>query len=297
MSTPGIYENMPAAVYHAIPAVSNSRLTQLLRSPAHLRAYIEEPRESTEAQIIGSAADVLTLEPHLFNELYAIADICSAIKKGDGLRCSNAGSRYLDGKWFCGTKGHAPEGAGDSGKIALSPEDYSKCQRIAAAVRSHPRIGKLLASPGRAQLSVVWIDTETGLLCKGRIDYLAESLGVVVDLKTTEDARPRALEKSIAEYGYHRQLSFYQAGLRENGIDMKHLVFAAVEKKAPFAVAGYRLSDGAADEGRIELRTLLNQYAELQTKPMADWPAYSEDITDISIPAWAFGRVMEGIAA
>jgi hypothetical protein len=294
---PGVYEGLSAEAYHAIEAVSNSRLTQLLRSPAHLRAYIEEPRESTEAQLIGSAADVLTLEPELFDERYAVAGICAAIKKGDGLRCTNTGTKYLDGEWFCGTKGHAPDGAMRSEKIAISPEDKVRCERVAEAVRSHPKIGKILASPGRAQLTIVWRDPGTGLLCKGRIDYLSDAFGAALDMKTTKDARPHSFEKSIAEYGYHRQLPFYEDGLRENGIDLKHLVFAAVEKEPPFAVAGYRLSDGAADEGRIELRALLHRYAELQDTPMAEWPAYGEAIEDISIPAWAFGRVKEGAFA
>lgn len=291
---PGIYENVSHEAYHAIDAVSNSRLTVLLRSPAHLRAYIEEPRASTPAQTIGSAADVLTLEPDQFDARYAVAGICAAIKKGDGLRCSNTGTKYLDGEWFCGTKGHAPEGAGEPDKIALSQDDVVRCRRIADAVRSHPKIGKILASPGRAQLTIVWRDPGTGLLCKGRIDYLSDAFGIALDLKTTKDARAFSFEKSVAEYGYHRQLAFYEDGLRENGIQLGHLVFAAVEKEAPFAVAGYRLSGGAADEGRIELRLLLDRYAELQDVPMADWPGYGEDIDDISIPAWAFSRVKEG---
>jgi hypothetical protein len=295
MSTPapGIYPNVAPEEYHAWDAISNSRLTQLLRSPAHLRAYIEEPREPTEALIIGSAADVMTLTPDRFEDLYTSAGQCEAIKKGDGQRCTSSGSLYLDGKWYCGTKSHAPEGAGPSERTILTPAQYSKCLRIAASVRAHPRIGRLLGAPGRAQLAVVWTDEATGLLCKGLIDWFSDQFGVVLDLKTTRDARRFAFEKSIADFGYHRQLAFYEDGLKANGVTMKHLVFAAVEKEPPFAVAGYRLSTGAADEGRTELRHLLQQYAALRETPMDEWPAYDTDITEIALPAWAYGRIQE----
>lgn len=294
----GIYEDMPAAQYHAIEAASNSRLSRLVVSPAHLRAYMEQPPKQTDAMVIGSAVHTLALEPHLWPALYAVAGVCSATTKG-GAPCSNGGSRYLDGAWFCGVKGHAPDEAGDPGLTVLSAESAERCQRTAGAIRSHPRISKLLEAGGRAELSVVWTDEDTGLLCKARIDWLAETAagGVALDIKTTTDASPRGFERVIADRGYHRQLAFYEEGLRAHGVELRHLVFAAVEKEPPFACAAYRLDDSAAYEGRAEYRTLLRQYAALIEKPREAWPAYGDDIMDLALPPWAYGRITEGVAA
>jgi hypothetical protein len=295
----GIYEDVPAHVYHALDAASNSRLARLVPpyTPAHLRAYLEEPPKQTDAMVLGSAIHTCTFEPHLFEAGYMVAGTCAATTKS-GSPCSNGGKLHLAGGWYCGVKGHAPEAASDPvdlGISVLSDDAWHKCQRTAEAVRAHPKIGKLLGLPGRAEVTVVWVDQETGLLCKGRIDWLVETSSgwVALDLKTTTDASPRGFERTIADRGYHRQLPMYADGLAANEIELRHLVFAAAEKEPPFAVAGYRLEDGAADEGRIEYRALLRQYAELVQKPRDEWPGFDTDIIPLALPAWAYGRITE----
>jgi hypothetical protein len=293
----GIYEDVPAHVYHALDAASDSRLARLVPpyTPAHLRAYLEEPPKQTDAMALGSAIHTCTFEPHLFEAGYMVAGTCAATTKS-GSPCSNGGKLHLAGGWYCGVKGHAPEAASDPvdlGISVLSDDAWQKCQRTAEAVRAHPKIGKLLGLPGRAEVTVIWVDQETGLLCKGRIDWLVETSSgwVALDLKTTTDASPRGFERTIADRGYMRQLPFYEDGLRAHGMDLKHLVFVAAEKEEPFAVAAYRLSEGAADEGRIQYRELLRRYAALLDVPREEWPAWGDDIMDISLPAWAFGQV------
>src|SRR5262245_8459627 len=67
---PGVYPNVPMEAYHRWNAVSNSRLTKLDRSPAHLLAYLTEPPEDTKATAEGRAIHCAVLEPDDFVNRY-----------------------------------------------------------------------------------------------------------------------------------------------------------------------------------------------------------------------------------
>lgn len=103
----GIYEDVPADTYHAWDAASNSRLSHLLRSPAHCREAIDNPPDPTPAQILGTAAHYCILEPDLFEQRYTVPGRCEATKR-DGQRCTNVGVVCRNGEWFCGVRGHDP---------------------------------------------------------------------------------------------------------------------------------------------------------------------------------------------
>lgn len=86
---PGIYPDMPAAEYHAAPAASKSDLDKIARSPAHYRAYKENPPEQTKAMALGTAFHTLVLEPEKFSGDYCLAlrrqDVPEAIEDRDQL--------------------------------------------------------------------------------------------------------------------------------------------------------------------------------------------------------------------
>jgi hypothetical protein len=289
---PGVYRGVSSADYHALPFCSNSRLSLLKRSPAHLRADLDAPREVTDAMRLGTAIHSAVLEPEDFETRYTEANACEATKK-DGSPCSNPGVGRVGGVWGCGVRGHLP--AGDRDRIeVLSRDEFFACFAIRDAIRSHPRIGKLLSGDGENELTVIWDDPDTGVRCKARIDRLArhpKAGGVLVDLKSTTDAREAAFTRKVFDLGYYRQFGMYQDALRAHGVETLHMVIVAVEKEAPYAVAGYRLTEAAADAGRQELRTLMKRYAECERS--GNWPGYSEEITELSLPTWAWSHLDE----
>ena len=284
---PGIYEGVPEHIYHSWRLASNSALTKLKRSPAHLRASWERPTDPTAAMRFGTAVHCAVLEPERFAALYATAEQCGATT-AKGERCANNGTARYGGVWRCGRH---PVKDVEPDALELLPEDQiAACKAIRANLHAHPKLRKLLLAPGTTELSVVWDDAETGVRCKARIDRLCEiGGGIVLDLKTTSDARPFAFAKKIFEFGYYRQKAMYQDALRAHGVDTEHLVFAAIENEAPYLVAGYRLSDGAADMGRAELRVLLRRFARCMDADT--WPGYDPDIQEISLPAYAWDAI------
>jgi hypothetical protein len=177
--------------------------------------------------------------------------------------------------------------------FVLPEEDYTSCLRMRDAVNRHASASRLLSGAGDVELSLVWEQDGLDVLCKGRLDRLSPGIagGAIVDIKTTRDASPREFERAIFTHGYHRQAAFYLDGARAHGIPAKHFVIIAVEKEPPYAVAVYRVSEGAIDAGQEQLRVLLAKYAECEQKD--EWPAYPDVVRDIALPDWAWKQIDE----
>lgn len=267
--TPGIYD-IPAAEYHQSPGLSKGGIDRLLSSPLHYYDHFlapdREPSTPTDAMIIGSAVHTATLEPDLFGPQYCCAP--TGIDK-----------RTKDGKAAWGAFV-----AENAGKVVLSADDFERVQKIAAAVRAHPTVQKILAD-GRAEQSVYWTDTDTGVLCRSRPDWMRP--GMLADLKTCMDAS-QEFQRSIFNMGYHRQAAHYLDAVRAHGDDHSNFVFIAVEKSRPFAVACYVLDDAAIALGREENRRAREIYARCMETGV--WPGYPAQIQTISLPNYAFKR-------
>lgn len=284
----GVYPGIPMRTYARWPGASNSRLTKLRQSPAHLKAYLDEPTPDARHFAVGRATHTAVLEPQHFDTHYIVSARCTATKKGDGLRCTNDGIVYANGEWFCGVHGKGiNSNVGE--KIVLPSDEHRAILSMRDAIARHPRASKLLTGQGENELSATW--TQDGVLCKSRPDRFSPLIagGALVDVKSTRDASPRAFERAIYEYGYHRQGAHYLNGAKACGLQVQHFVIIAVEKEAPFAVAIYRLSEADLDAGDAQLRPLIAKYGECVAKN--EWPGYSTDIIDTHLPDYAWSQI------
>jgi hypothetical protein len=257
--------------YHAHAAVSKSHLDQVAKSPLHYWArYLDPTRivpEPTPAMAIGSAVHTHVLELDQWDARYVSAP--------DGIdRRTKAGKA----EWEAFT-------TAATGRTVLPKADADLVMRMAHSVFSHPAAAMLLALPGKAETTHMWTDAATGLQCKCRPDWLTDDGRLLVDLKTTEDASPRGFAKSIAQWRYHVQASWYLDGIEQaTGTRPEQFLFLCVEKKAPYAVAVY-----AADAEMIAAgaQTAARDLDVLATCKAANaWPGYSDQIEPISLPPW-----------
>lgn len=289
--TVGLHEDISAGEYHAWYGASQSRLKTLRdRTPAHLLHEIRNPAPQTPALAFGEMVHDAVLLPDLFRDRYVSAGQCEATKKG-GDRCSNTGSVRIDGHWFCGVRGHAPDGAPDTGYRVVDRSEWLQAKAMWESVRGHPVAGALLNGP--AEMSAAWTDEETGVLCKARFDITPAGIGAIGDLKTTRDASPAQFTRAIYNYGYYMQAAHYLRGARQLGIEARHFVIIAVEKDPPYAVAVYRIRDDAVYAGEEELRPLLKRWAECEAA--GEWPGYPEEAVDISLPPWSWRQIDERV--
>lgn len=260
----GIIPGIPIEEYHRHGSVSKSQLDQLAKSPAHYLASLTTPRKETPAMRIGSLFHGLVLEPERVK--IAVAPVCD--------------KRTKEGKatWeaFC---------LENAGAEIVTADEGEMLNGMAASIKAHPAASALLSGDGIAEGSCFWFDERSGELCRCRPDFYRRDLGIIVDLKTTDDASPEAFAKSIAKYGYHRQNAMYVDGVEAaTGDFVKGFVFVVTEKSAPYCTAVYSLDMQGIEVGRDQYKRLLLDLADC--KIAKNFPGYSDRIEVLSLPAW-----------
>lgn len=269
---PGVYENVPFHIYLKWDAISNSGLKELRRSPAHLLEYINGPFKDTDAMRMGRATHCAMLEPNDFEKRWAIGpqELRSNADKG---KRAELELQYGPGH-------------------VLRPSEFEQCLRIRDGVLRYESARELLHSgKGANELSIIWVDPDTGVTCKARLDRIDYDMpgGAIVDLKSTEDASDEAFAATIWNYSYHSQGALYLGGAFENQIAAGHYVILAYEKEPPFGVGVFRLDEGTLSAGETQVRPLLALYR--QCKDRNEWPCYPDKVRDISLPPWAWSRI------
>jgi hypothetical protein len=151
---------------------------------------------------------------------------------------------------------------------------------------------EFIEADGPNELSIVWVDRETGLLCKARIDMARQGWNCIGDLKTTEDASRRGFIRSIDKYGYAPQGAFYLRGRRGRRHRLRALRHHPREKSEPHAAAAYKLKPDAIAAGDEQITRLLRVRAKCEETGV--WPGYSETFEDISISDWEMRKIADG---
>ena len=202
----------------------------------------------------------------------------------------NFGRDYSTTSARRGTDAYKAHAARCVGTTVLKQSEYDSAQATAHAVRNHPAVKPLLRR-GAPEVCVTWKDGPTGLLCKGRIDWLGP-LGML-DLKTIGTVHERRVNAMMAKGLYHCQLAHYMAGLHANGIPetLPAYIISAQGKDAQEVAVfrqGAHSPHGPLYVG-MELRAvLMEQLAECVESDR--WPMRHEEIQEGALPMYALPR-------
>lgn len=270
----GIIIGMSNAEYHALPSVSSSMLKTILRSPAHYyAAYLDgAPRkEPTASMVLGSLTHTLFLEPMQFNDEYIVAPAWDArTKEGKAIR-----DAFM---------------AAAEGKTVITQEQHDTARMMAKALRGHA-INEAMTD-GFAEASIFWADEQTGLACRIRPDYHIAPCemwptGLILDVKSTDDARAEAFARTCVNFGYDLSAAMYSDGFQQHYGTTEPPLFLllVVERDAPFAVACYECSPEMLDKGNEKYRRAMQLLAD--STASGEWPAYDEGIQLLNLPKWA----------
>ena len=182
--------------------------------------------------------------------------------------------------------------AENEGYTVLSVDTYEQLLGMRDAIMAHPAASALLAGEGVAEASVYWTDAATGELCRCRPDWWRKD-GVLVDLKSTEDASPEGFAKSLVNYRYHVQAPWYLGGMTaafeagqfpEGWQRPRAFAFIAVEKRPPYAVAVYVLDSESLEIGTRLMRADLDTLAECRRTGV--WPGYGDTLQQLGVPQY-----------
>lgn len=213
--------------------ITNSMLSKLHKSPLELYAYMNGDLDTnTQALNFGKAFHTAILEPHKIDTIVTFDGKRKVGKAWDVFQAEN------------------------SDKIILTQDEMYTLEEMHNRLKSNPMANDtFMFDDESTQTEMVNIWEAYGLYCKGKADVVNYDKGVMVDLKTTSNASPREFERSVYKYGYHRQAAYYL-----DGFGLEKFTIVAIEKKFPYNMGVYTLSDGTIQKGREEIRELMKEY-------------------------------------
>lgn len=321
IESPGIYTGITQEEYRWGVGVPNSSLGLLMKSGRSLwwethkkqleleaAGTMDDEKEEDEDELgtpeekrsaaltFGAAMHKIVLEPETWEDEFVVVPPSAPRKPTEKQRnAAKPSAATIDAiaYWDDFT-------AKAAGKQLVTYKEFQRMMAMLDALKGHwfeidgykiPTI-KLFQN-GTAEASMYWVDENTGVLCKGRPDYISD--GFLADYKTTADGSLYGFQKSMADFGYYRQSPFYLDGARlASGGDINHnrFVFVVQEKKEPYEVFVYAIGPGSMEIGRQDYHILLERFKENTAMygPLTGsnpWPMASHVITDVELPQWA----------
>lgn len=238
------------------------------KSPLHARYRLDNQVEPTEPMLRGIIVDRL-----LFGVGPEIAEI-----EADDYRSKAARE--------------ARDAARKARKIPVLAEALANHRTTADAIRANLRDEGIILS-GESQVEVEWT-SPLGVLCAGRMDHLIFQGGraIILDLKTTVNAHPDAVTRSLVDHGADIQRAAYTEAIETlhpayaGRVDMLFL-FAEIEPPYAITVAECAGTMRALGEFKWEKAQRIWQQC-LRTNR---WPGYGR--TSIEAKPWQMTEAME----
>lgn len=278
--TPGVHI-MDEATYHGDPAPApslSSTLARLILAKSPLHAWTAHPRlnpqwepvekktfdigRAAHRAVLGRGADFVAYPPELL--------------------ASNGAASTKEAKAWA-------EEQRAEGRTVLKSDEVDQIGDMADAVQRQLAAMGIKLDPARSEMvALAEID---GVWCRAMIDNApADPRLPLYDLKTTTDASPEALAKTIASYGYDVQAAHYLAVWKAaTGEDRKFRIIF-VEKEAPYGVSVAELYRKPGDEAdwfdhaAALARDARRIWGECLTS--GNWPCYPARVAVIGAPGW-----------
>lgn len=250
---------MKSSEYFATKGISASFLKACSFSAHAGYKFIHEKSFQSDAMAFGSAVHTAILEPHLFNEQYAI-------------------SEKFDKRTKAGKDGAAAFEAANIGKLILDQDEFFKISKIKENCLAIPAVKSALESFEKEK-SVTW--ESSGMTFKARLDLVNIKDGVTIDLKTTRDASERGFLRQLLDLRYDIQLLHYMKATNSSA------AYAIAVETETCEVALYDLTEITLSEftkKRYEnaLKTAIN-VLEMKECP----PKFKSEIITLNLPKWA----------
>lgn len=250
--------------YRQAEGVNKSTLWNLRKSPAHYKYFLENQREDTAAFAFGRAVHAAILTPSAFKKDFVV------IPEG------------IDRRTKAGKEEYQAFLDASAGKEILTAADAETVKAIVKAFKKNRDAVQLLKGTKREK-PLFWTD-DNGIFCKCRID--AYKAGLIVDLKTAQDAETETFTKEALKYGYDVQAAHYlDAYQHKESAVRPEWYFIVIEKTEPYAINILRADIGFLDYGFIRRQELIEKLKACQDQKT--YPDYG--INELCLPAWAEG--------
>lgn len=277
------YDSISNEDYHKGPGISSSEL-KIIPSKSAMHFHKRQPVKQTPAMVLGEVLHTFVLEPHLVEKRYAFSM--------DWKGCKKPKSNKLPSNYNEAENAYTEQCnmAAAAGKTVLK-EDPAQMQAIADAVHAHGMWKHITGEEPAFERSYYWDDEETGILLKCRPDVINTSFGrngsaLIVDLKSTVDARDRAFTRQVVDLGYDFSAAMYCAGVEAVTGQKCGWAWFTFEKATPYATRVIIAGPQWLARGRRLFREALTTLAACRES--GRWPGLDEGkAVELPFPRWA----------
>lgn len=251
--------------YHSIKALSKSGIDIIVdECPAAYKAWLDNigNEKRTKALDFGGMAHKLILEPQDFHKEYAVTHLNLATTAGKNWKANVA-----------------------DGLSIVKESDYEKALEMREAIMEHPQ-AKHLFKDYVAEREIYWARPD-GIFCKAKPDMISRVGGmrILADVKTTESANPKDIQKTIANYHYNRQDAWYRHGMQSIDEEVDAFLFIFVEKEYPYLITVCQVDEPSRQQGWEDCEKAVQTLITCQNTGV--YPCYTKDILTVSLPSWA----------
>lgn len=303
---PSINYGVAEDVYRLIPAINSSGIKKMLdNSIAHYQWEKDHPQGDTESTTRGTLFHALALEPDKELLYRGIPDDCNNASNANK---ANTVRRYME---ILGLEDPPRVAAADpkTGKalaegvrlslqidalreridqegIRVVPDaTLAKAKLMRDNLLSVPFASAVLGDGGDSEVTLLWVDKETGLRCKARVDYLPAAHRLLADLKSIGDGGWDSVFRSIRNYRYPIQAAHYLDGAKAVGLPHDRFVFFFSEDSGPCHSRFIELAENTLERARHKRRVWMRRYADAVASGI--YPSYQSEVETIDLPDYA----------
>jgi hypothetical protein len=238
----GIIEKDDAWYFADRQYCTNSMLSELEKSPLHLKKYLDGIKdEQSQAYAWGSAFHCIVLEPDEFISRFYVLEDSGIIEKIGGKVPRNT-------KAYKEWKTSELEMAGN--RTLISGEEYDIMHYLRDKIYSIAQIKEMLNACAKEKIMA---DEYDGIKRKCKADAISYG-NFLIDLKTTSDPVSK-FSKSFRNYNYDRQMAYYKDICGVNAVYV-----LAIEKSSPNTVGWFEVTEDSLETGRTKYDMLLQRY-------------------------------------
>ena len=265
----GIYSDLTMKEYNDAHGVRRSNMTALMTSAKFYKWRQSHPMKGSDALTFGSAFHTAVLEPDKWEDEIVV-----------GPSVGKRTKKWTEFKEY------------NSDKIILHPDDMDVIQAMLKSFHGHRLSMSLLE--GKPVEESAWSVID-GQSVKARCDIADYERGMLIDVKTTQDASFNDFQRSTYKYKYDVQAAYYLDTFNSailgkdyataTKMPFTKFVFIAIEKNPPHDIQVYVGDPTLIDSGRRKYKDALELLTHSQETN--EWNGYEEQIINLTLPKWA----------
>ena len=255
-------------------ALSRSSLCDLKISPYRFwhKNILGQKHEPTKEMLLGSAFHSIVLEPDTFDSLYSV-------------------SPNIDKRTKIGKKLFNDFLIKNENKKIIDHKDFDLLQNMKLKLQQNKIAIKMLEQ-AKDKEQEYYFNYE-GLELKAKLDAVDTNNNIIIDLKTVASIESDDdIAKKFINYHYSEQVFMYSLAYELKYNLLPDFYIIAVEKKEPFEVKVYKMSNYFYALGQKNILNLIQKYKDCVNRwgLSSDVPWLEEEPKELLPPKWVINQ-------